>query len=62
LSKYKDYHRENTKNILKNIFKIIYDKNLREDLFLTRSVIQQNIILLKAREKGVNVSYTFVKK
>lgn len=62
LSKYKDYHRENTKNILKNIFKIIYDRNLREDLFLTRSVIQQNIILLKAREKWVNVSYTFVKK
>jgi hypothetical protein len=40
----------------------LFDKNLREDTFLSRSVIKQNIKLLKAREKWVNVSYTLLKK
>lgn len=62
LSKYKDYYNENTKLIIKNFYKFIYDKELKEDLLLTRRVIKQNIILLKAKEKWINISYTFVKK
>lgn len=62
LSKYKDLYRENTKLILKNFLKLIYNKELKDELFLSRSVIKQNIILLKAKEKGLNISYTYIKK
>ncbi len=62
LSKYKDYYKENTKTILKNFYKFLYDKDLKDEIFLSRSVIKQNIVLLKAKEKWVNVSYTFLKK
>ncbi|MDD3145234.1 MAG: hypothetical protein PHV23_03945 [Candidatus Gracilibacteria bacterium] len=62
LSKYKDLYRENTKLILKNFLKLIYNKELKDDLFLSRSVIKQNIILLKAKEKGLSISYTYIKK
>lgn len=62
LSKYKDFYKENTKLILKNFYKFIYDKELKDEIFLSRSVIKQNIVLLKAKEKWVNISYTFLKK
>jgi hypothetical protein len=62
LNKYKQKRSEKKKFIIKNFFKILFDKNLREDTFLALSVIQQNIALLEAKEKGVNVSYTFLKK
>jgi len=62
LSKYKDYYKENTKLIIKNFYKFFYDKEFIEELFLTRSVIKQNIILLKAKEKWLNISYTYLKK
>ncbi|MDD3793264.1 MAG: hypothetical protein PHI37_00430 [Candidatus Gracilibacteria bacterium] len=62
LGKYKDYYKENTVNIIKNSFRLLYDGEMRENLFLTRSVIKQNIILLKARESGSTFSYTFIKK
>jgi hypothetical protein len=51
LNKYKQKSSENFRFILRNFFKILFDKNLREDTFLSRSVIKQNIKLLKAREK-----------
>lgn len=62
LSKYKDYYNDNTKLIVKNFYKFIFNKELKEELFLKRSVIKQNIILLKAKEKWLNISYTFLKK
>ncbi|MDD2908034.1 MAG: hypothetical protein PHH98_05335 [Candidatus Gracilibacteria bacterium] len=62
LSKYRDYYKENTKLIIKNYFKFFSNKELKENLFLTRSVIKQNIILLKSKEKGVSISYTYIKK
>lgn len=62
LSKYKDFYKENTKLILKNFYKFIFNKELKEELFLSRSVIKQNIVLLKAKEKGVTISYTFLKR
>lgn len=62
LKKYKAKLTENNKFILKNIFKLLTDKELREETFLTRNVIKQNIILLNARQEGVKVSYTLVKK
>lgn len=62
LSKYKDYYKENTKLIFLNFYKFIYDSELKEELFLKRSVIKQNIVLLKAKEKWLNISYTFLKK
>lgn len=62
LSKYKELYRENTKLIIKNLYKFIYNKDLKEDLYLSRSVIKQNIILLKAKEKWLNISYTYIKK
>ena len=62
LSKYKELYRENTKLILINLLKLIYNKELKDDLFLSRSVIKQNIILLKAKEKWLSISYTYIKK
>jgi hypothetical protein len=51
LKRYKEKLNENTKFILKNFIKIIFNKNLRTDIFIKRKVIKQNIILLKAKEK-----------
>jgi hypothetical protein len=47
LKKYKEKLHLNTKEILKNIF----SSKAREKLFLRRSVIQQNIVLLTAKKK-----------
>jgi hypothetical protein len=49
LSKYKEKLAENTKFIWSNLFKLLKDENLREDTFLKRSVIKQNIVLFNAR-------------
>ncbi len=62
LWKYQEKKKENTLYIIKNFFKIIKDKNLRDMTFLKRSVINQNIILLKAKLKWKVYSYTFLKK
>jgi len=62
LKRYKEKLNENTKFILKNFIKIIFNKNLRTDIFIKRKVIKQNIILLKAKEKWISYSYTFIKK
>jgi hypothetical protein len=62
LNKYKEKLTENTKFIWNNLFKLLRNENLREYIFLKRSVIKQNIILFKARLEGVSVSYTFIKK
>ncbi len=62
LSKYRDRLKQNNSFILKNIVKIILSKNIREETFIKREVIKQNITLLHAREKWVSFSYTYVKK
>ncbi len=62
LGKYEEKLKENNGYILKNLLKIIKDKNLREMTFLKRSVIKQNILLLKAKLKWKIYSYTFMKK
>lgn len=62
LVKYKERLRENTIFIIKNFYKFFYDIELREETFLRRVVIKQNIILFKARDKWIWFSYTFVKK
>lgn len=62
LSKYKDLYKENTKKIIINFYKFLFNKELKDELLLSRSVIRQNIILLKAKEKWVNISYTYLKK
>ncbi len=62
LSKYRDRLKQNTKFIILNFFKLIFNSSLREDTFLKRVVIKQNIALLKAREKWISFSYTYIKK
>ena len=62
LKKYKEKLRKNTSSIIKNILIICLNKQKREKLFIRRKVIKQNIILLTAREKGVWVSFKFIKK
>jgi hypothetical protein len=51
LNRYKQKLYKNTHFIFKNFFKILFDKDLRENVFLSRDVIVQNIKLLEAREK-----------
>lgn len=62
LSKYKERLKQNTKFIIFNFYKFPFDSNLREETFLKRIVIKQNIALLKAREKWLSFSYTYIKK
>lgn len=62
ISKYKQRYKENTKYIVLNFYKLIFNKKLKEETFLARDVIKQNLVLLKAREKWVNYSYTLIKK
>jgi len=62
LKRYKEKLKENTLFIIKNIFKIIFNKELRTDTFIRRKVLKQNIYLLKAKEKGTSYSYTYIKK
>lgn len=62
LKKYKQKLKENNIYILKNIFKVLINKEFRENLLLKRKILQQNITLFKAKEKWVWFSYTSVKK
>ncbi len=62
LKKYNEKLRENNIFILKNIFKLIFNKEKRIDTLITRRVLKQNIILFKAKERGIWFSYTSVKK
>jgi hypothetical protein len=62
LTKYKQKYSSNTKFIIKNLFKILFSAKLREETFLRRNVIKQNITLLKAKLNWVNISYTYLKK
>lgn len=60
--KYKEKYNENTQFIIKNCIKLLFSKSLREETFITRKVIKQNISLLNAKIKGIKFSYTFLKK
>ena len=62
LKRYKEKLHENTIFIIKNIFSLIFNKELREETFIRRKVLNQNIYLLKVKEKWINYSYTFIKK
>lgn len=62
LTKYKQRLSANTKFIIQNLFKVLFDSKLREDTFLKRDVIKQNITILKAKLNWVNISYTYLKK
>ena len=62
LKRYNEKLHENTLFIIKNLFNLIFNKTLRDDTFIRRKVLNQNIYLLKAKEKWVNYSYTFIKK
>lgn len=62
LKRYKEKLNENTLFIIKNIFNIIFNKELKNNTFIRRKVLKQNIYLLKAKEKGNTYSYTYVKK
>ncbi len=62
LKRYKEKLNENTLFLMKKNFKLLFNKDLLTDLLIKRKVIKQNIILLKAKEKGVSYSYTFIKK
>lgn len=62
LSKYEEKLRENTIYIVKNIFKILSNKEFREMTYLKRNVIKQNIFLLKSKLRWKIVSYTFIVK
>jgi len=62
INKYKERYNDNTKYLILNFHKLIFNKSLREEKLLTRRVVRQNIILLKAKIKWVKYSYTFLKK
>ena len=62
LNKYKEKLKENSIFILKNLFKIIVNSELRTEIFIKRRVLKQNIVLFIAKEKGVWFSYTSIKK
>lgn len=62
LKKYKEKLRENDLYILKNFPILLINNEKRQDTFIRRKVIKQNITLFKAKEKGIWFSYTSVKK
>ena len=62
LSKYEEKLRENTIYIFKNFFKLLRDKELKEMTYLKRTVIKQNIFLLKSRLEWKVFSYSLVVK
>ncbi|MDP2090415.1 MAG: hypothetical protein Q8K30_02355 [Candidatus Gracilibacteria bacterium] len=62
LKKYKEKLRENDIFILKNFLLLLINSEKRQDTFIRRKVIKQNITLFKAKEKGIGFSYTSVKK
>jgi hypothetical protein len=51
LKRYKEKLKENNIFIIKNLFKILFNKDIRIDTFIRRKVLKQNIYLLKAKEK-----------
>lgn len=62
IRKYREKYKDNTKNILKNLWKFISNSEYRSDTLLRRKVIKQNLLLYKVKQKWVNYSYTAVKK
>lgn len=65
LEKYNEKLKENTKDIQANIFlfvNIFSHSEEKEKILLKRSVIKQNITLLKAKKNGSVSSYTWIKK
>ena len=62
LSKYEEKLRENTIYIFKNFFKLLRDKDLKEMTYLKRTVIKQNIFLLKSRLEWKVFSYSLIVK
>ena len=62
LSKYEEKLRENRIYTTKNFFKLLFNKELRKMNSLKRSVIKQNIFLLKSRLEWKTISYSFVSK
>jgi hypothetical protein len=62
LKKYKEKLWLNTVYIIKNLIKLLLNKNDRQNTFIRRKVIKQNIILFEAKEKGIGFSYTYIKK
>jgi len=61
LERYKQKLKENNIFLIKNIFILLLNSEKRSDFFIRRKVIKQNIILFKAKEKGIWFSYTSVK-
>lgn len=62
LKKYEQKLNDINMYMLKNFIKLLFDKNLKEEQKLKKKVIKQNIILLKAKQKWVNFSYTSIIK
>jgi hypothetical protein len=62
IRKYKEKEKENTIQILKNIIKFIYNTEYREYILLRRQVIKQNLLLYCIKQKGINYSYSTIKK
>lgn len=62
LKKYEDRLALNTKNIFKNLIPILLRKPEGVDIIIKRRVLEQNILLLRAKEKWVGYSYTSIKK
>lgn len=62
LNKYSKKLNENTQNMYKNIFAIIFpfweNQKIKEEIMLRRSVIKQNISLLEAKKRWKVQSYT----
>ena len=61
LKKYKAKLKESNVYILKNFIKLLFNKELRLNILIRRKVIKQNIIIFKAKEKGLLFSYTYLK-
>lgn len=65
IEKYQSKLKENNQEILKNIFHIlnpIGSNEIKEKILLKRTVIKQNIAILKAKKNGGMGSYTRLKK
>ncbi|MCP4522840.1 MAG: DUF805 domain-containing protein [Candidatus Gracilibacteria bacterium] len=62
IKKYNEKLSENSKDIIKNIFKFLTNEDFRDDMTIRRQVIKQNITLLDIKQRGFNYSYTAIKK
>jgi len=62
IRKYKEKKKENDIDLIKNIWKIITNTEFRDDILLRRKVIKQNLLLYTVKQKGINYSYTTIKK